>query len=65
MPIMSLSKTVKKLFENNNFNPKRLYSHIKNKQVDNFCVGSLKDNGKVYTEGKDKARILKTRVTYH
>ena len=62
------------LYENNNSNPKRLYSYIKNKQVDNFAVGSLKDNGKVYTEGKDKARILNsqsasvsqvTRVTYH
>ena len=45
------------LYENNNSNPKRLYSYIKNKQVDNFGVGPLKDNGKVYTEGKDKARV--------
>ena len=49
------------LYENNNSNPKRLYSYIKNKQVDNFGVGPLKDNGKVYTEGKDKARILNTQ----
>ena len=41
------------LYENNNSNPKRLYSYIKNKLVDNFGVGSLKDNGKVYIEGKD------------
>ena len=44
--------------ENNNSKPKRLYSNIKNKQVDNFVVGPLKDNGKVYIEGEDKARIL-------
>ena len=49
------------LYENNNSNPKHLYSYIKNKQVDNFGVGPLKDNGKVYTEGKDKARILNTQ----
>ena len=46
------------LYENNNSKPKRLYSNIKNKQVDNFLVGPLKDNGKVYIEGEDKARIL-------
>ena len=42
------------LYENNNSNPKRLYLYIKNKKVDNFGVGPLKDNGKVYTEGKVK-----------
>ena len=30
---------------------------MKNKQVDNFGVGPLKDNDKVYTEGKGKAGI--------
>ena len=50
------------LYENNNSNPQRLYSYIKNKQVDNnFGVAPLKGNGKVYTEGKDKARILNTQ----
>ena len=49
------------LYENNNSNPKRLYSNIKCKQVDNFGVAPLKGNGKVYTEGKDKARILNTQ----
>ena len=45
------------LYENNNSNPKRLYSCIKNKQVDNFGEGPLKDNDKVCIEDKDKARI--------
>ena len=45
------------LYENNDSNPKCLYSYLKSKQVDNFGVGPLKDNGKVYTEGKDKARV--------
>ena len=49
------------LYENNNSNAKRLYSYIKNKQVDNFGVEPLKDNGKVYTEGKDKTRILNSQ----
>ena len=49
------------LYENNNSNAKRLYSYIKNKQVDNFGVGPLKNNGKVYTEGKDKTRILNSQ----
>ena len=46
------------LYENNNSNPKHLHSTIKNKQVDNVDVGPLKDNEKVYIDGKDKARIL-------
>ena len=29
--------------------------------MDNFGVGPLKDNGKVYTEGKDKTRILNSQ----
>ena len=49
------------LYENNNSNPKHLYAYIKNKQVNNFGVGPLKDNGKVNTEGKDKARILNSQ----
>ena len=41
------------LYENNSSNPKQLYSYIKNKQVDNFGVRLLKDNVKIYIEGKD------------
>ena len=49
------------LYENNNSNTKRLYSYIKNKQVDNFGEGPLKDNDKVSIEGKDKARISNSK----
>ena len=49
------------LYEKNNSNPKRLDSYIKNKQVDNFGVGLFKGNGKVYTDGKDKVRILNSQ----
>ena len=49
------------LYENNNSNPKRFYSYIKNKQVDNVGVGPLKDNGKVFIDGKDKDRIVNSQ----
>ena len=45
------------LYENNNSSPKHLYSYIRNKQVDNVGVGPLRENGKVYIDGKNKARI--------
>ena len=34
---------------------------MKSRHVDNVVVGPLKDNGKVYTDGKGKARILNSQ----
>ena len=49
------------LDKNNNSNSKRLFSYIKSKQIDNIGVAPLKDNGLVYINGHDKARILNSQ----
>ena len=65
MQQLNLEKPVERLtiylLKNNNSNSKRLFSYIKSKQIDNIGVAPLKDNGLVYINGHDKARILNSQ----
>ena len=51
-----VNKTISEGLENNNSKP--LWSYIKSKKNDNLGVSPLKENGKIFSESKDKSEIL-------
>ena len=51
-----VNKTISEGLENKNSKP--LWSYIKSKKNDNLGVSPLKENGKIFSESKDKAEIL-------